>query len=86
MLPRRLRAKTAVALARSLIAEIDRTAKHDSDLIKARKRPAASTRPKGSTNSKLMLLKYRAETPFSSVKNYQKGSNYGYHERAAKIN
>ena len=85
-LPRRVRAKTAVALACFLIAEIDRTAKHDSDLIKARKRPAASTRPKGPTVSKPLMLKYRAETPFSSVMNYQKGSIYCYHERAAKIN
>ena len=35
LLPLMLRAKTAVALARSLIVEIDRTAKHDSNLMKA---------------------------------------------------
>ena len=85
-LPRRLRAKTAVALARSLIAEFDRTADGDLALIKTRKRPAASSRSKGAAVNKPLMLKYLADTPLAPIRNSLKGSNYGYHERALRIN
>ena len=44
--------------------------------MKARKRPAATTGPKGSTDRKTMMQKYRAGTFCSIVEGFQKGSNW----------
>ena len=72
-LPRSLRSKAAVALARSLVAVNERTRKRDVLPINVRKRPAG-------------IHQCRTETPLPAVIKVGKKTSYGYMERAAKIN